>query len=673
MTANSGAFPAVTLDGSTSTGYAGQELRYAWGVATGNPAKIALTSTSGATTSFTPTIGGNYGFTLSVRNGPCPESAVANYQISANCNELSANLRQVPGSANAASISVPSAWDGTKFAVIELDGTGLVYRETGSRDPSAQSGNLRSLKYTWTVESSPACSCYMQDKGSVSVDTKESESDPVVTDVPSANATVSISSSEYCKTTTTTTTTTITTLANHHYTLPHTCFKPDCPGQYRIQLKIEDGCTEATATATVSAACAPAPQVTIESPGTQTLEGNKFKRVDLRANVVFPASEHLTYQWTLDKIPDGSRLKAGGYLSITNAQMPQASIVPDRAGTYQFSFRVNDGCNEAQTATMSMTVQCNSNLQIESAVSTPVNIDWVGRANEANGINNFDNKMFKLTGSTDRTKCNVLSTRWTRVSRGCSDPYPPGATKPPVPVVEAGCSRCEYTCKWDLLEQPCNDLKVNPKYKPPTLTGGTLADKCVAKFKPEHPGTYTLQFSVDDCCGRSVDTAIVVAKCATGIKASVDAQTIDSSLTCTEWEPRTLRGVPETLRDAGPPNAVHSCPVQAADPCTQAVKDACCPKTTTKCCNYKCPQCAQCPQCPQCPGYTAASAGSAEYKLPYNTAFTASTESSSNPFIMKASLLTGIVAPLGGMIVFSLVGNIVLVSMYRSKQSEIPY
>jgi hypothetical protein len=671
--ANTGAFPSVTLDGSTSTGYAGQELRYAWGVANNNPTKIALTSSSGASSSFTPSKGGNYGFTLTVRNGPCPESSVATYQVSANCNELSANLRQLPGSSSASAISMASPWDGTKFKVIELDGTGLIYRESGSRDTSAQSGNLRSLRYTWTVESSPSCSCYMQDKGSINTNTVEATSDKVTTKVPSANNTVAITKSEYCTTKTTTTTTTLTTLANHHYTLPHTCFKPDCPGEYRVKLKIEDGCTEAIATATISAACAAVPQVTIQNPGTQTLQGNKFKRVDLSANVVFPSTEHLTYQWTLDKVPEQSNLKVGGYLSITNAQMPLASIVPDRAGTYQFSFRVNDGCNDAQVATMSMTVQCNSNLAITSAVAVPVNIDWVGKANAVNNINNFDNKMFKLTGNTDRTKCNVLRTRWTRVTRTCSDPYPPGATKPPVPIVEQGCARCTYTCKWSVIDTPCTDLTVNAGYKEHTLTGGLVSDNCVAKFKPNYAGTYKLQFTVNDCCGTSTDTALVVAKCATGIKATVDAETIDSSLTCKEWEPRTLRGIPETLRDAGPPNAVAACPVAKVDPCTEAVKTACCKQTTSKCCNYKCPQCPQCAQCPQCPGYTSASTGSAEYKLPYNTAFTASAESASqNPYILKASLLTGVVAPLGGMIVFSLVGNIVLVSMYR-KQQDIPF
>jgi len=395
----------------------------------------------------------------------------------------------------------------------------------------------------------------------------------------------------------------------------------------------------------------------------QTLEGNKFKRVDLRANVIFPSTETLTYQWTLDTVPEGSSLKAGGYLSITNAQMPLASIVPDRAGSYQFSFKVMDGCNEPQSATMTMTVQCNSNLQIQSAQPSPatLNVDWV------NTNVNFNNQKFKLLGAVDKTNCNVMKSRWSLVTRGCSEPYPPDATKPPVPVT-AGCARCASQCNWTLSESPCTDVAVNPGYLAPVLTE---KKDCGATFKPRFPGTYTLQFTVSDCCGRSSSTMRVVAKCATGIRANVDAKNIDMALQCSEWKARTLRGTIETLREAGPPTSTHSCPVKAAPRCTDAVKTKCCPKTTTKCCNYQCPQCSQCPQCPQCPGYTAAaSAGAAEdYKLPYNTAFAQGASSSENPFTLKASLLTGIVAPLGALVMFSLIGNVVLLTLYRNRNT----
>jgi len=365
-------------------------------------------------------------------------------------------------------------------------------------------------------------------------------------------------------------------------------------------------------------------------------------------------------------------LKAGGYLSITNAQMPLASIVPDRAGTYQFSFKVMDGCNDPQSATMTMTVQCNSNLQIQSAQPAPgtLNLDW---ANTAVG---FNNQKFKLLGSVDKTNCNVMKSRWSLISRGCSEPYPPGATKPPVPVA-SGCPRCASQCNWTVTDTPCTDPTVNPGYIAHELK---QEPECAATFRPRFPGTYTLQFAVSDCCGRSQSTMRVVAKCASGVRASVDAKEIDMALQCSEWQARTLRGKVETVRDAGPPTSTHSCPVKAptaADRCTQAVKTKCCPAQTTKCCNYQCPQCSQCPQCPQCPGYTASTAGAAEeYKLPYNTAFAQSASSSENPFVLKASVLTGIVAPLGALIIFSLIGNVALLMMYRSRKAmtkEIPF
>lgn len=681
--ATQGGFPLVTLNGSLSTGYTGMALTYGWGVAQGNTESVNLGNTIGAITSFTPAKGGNYGFTLEVSNGPCPKSAMQTVQIQATCNELNAVLKQ--GATSSSTISLSSQWDGSKFPTVELDGSDLTYRQSSGRGVGGQqSGNLRSLKFTWNMVKSPSCSCYGQESGPQVTTSVTNETPKSTAQVAQNNASLVISDETWQTCVISQTIATTTTLANHHYLLPHTCFKPDCAGLYEVTLTIDDGCLTRTATATVTASCGVPPSVAIDNSasGTLRLQGTKFTRINLLAIVTGSDmnQEVLTYAWELTKVPAGSKLVTNGYASITNGQMPSASFVPDRAGVYEFRFMADDGCNTPVYATSSMTVSCDSTLAIASATPQPVSISWEGNANAATGMNNFGNRKFTLNGRVDGT-CNTLSTRWRLIARSCTDPYELGATPPPLQPT-ATCTRCALNCSWSVIDTPCTDPKVNADYtahKLEELAGSTVQCKDKIRFTPQYPGTYTLQFSVQDCCGRHSDTMRVVAKCQTGIKANVGTSQITSIFKCMadgneDWETHTLQGTPEADPNAPDPTSVASCPVTPTAPSCANAPTGCCP--TSDCgCSYQCPQCPACAQCPQCPGYTSATSGSvAEYRLPYHTAFAQQASVMANDPLAKSSVLTGMIAPLGSMIVVSLMANVVMLVMTRSRKSvDLPH
>jgi hypothetical protein len=669
-----GGFPSVTLNGSSSTGYpsASMELSYTWAVASGNAVPVQFGNTVGAVTTFTPTKGATYGFVLSVQNGPCPVSNPAVVTITATCNTLIAVLRQGPtlaasgqGTSSQVSVALESRWDGSKFPTVELDGMDVTYTQSGGRSGTAaqQSGNLRSLKYTWNVVQSPICSCYGQESGPNLTVTSSVDSAKAASLVSQGNASLVINDVSWTTTSITSTVSTTTTLANHHYLLPHTCLKPDCPGAYKVVLTIDDGCTTNTATATINAFCGTAPAVSIDSSAanTQKLQGTKFSRMNLIATVAGSdfTKETLSYQWQLLQVPAGSRLKVGSAESITNGQMPLASIVPDRAGVYIVQFSADDGCNPPATTTSLFTVQCNSTLAIASAVSTvsgsAVNteIKWVGGANAALSINNFGNKDFNLVGKVSGT-CNTLSTRWRLVSRACADATDissPGVTPPPT----ATCTRCALNCSWAITTVPCDNTTINVGYLPPklvTLPGSTATCNDKITFTPQYPGTYTLTFTVADCCGTSSSAMKVVAKCQTGIKANVGSTTVNSIFACQasgseDWLVHTLQGNPTADPNVPTVTTVATCPVSVALPSCANKPANCCP-TSTCCGGFKCPQCPQCAQCPQCPGYTSATAGSADYEFRTSTeinAFTAQAEAMSsamaNGELSNKSVLTG--------------------------------
>jgi hypothetical protein len=599
-TATGGGFPQVTLDGSASTGLAGVDLSYAWNVASGNTVAATLGNTIGSLSSFTPTKGATYGFTLNVRNGPCPASAAATISITAVCNELVAVLRQ--GTDSQASVALDSRWDGSKFPTVELNGMGLTYRQNSGRTVGdAQSGNLRSLKYTWNVIQSPICSCYGQENGPNVVTSNSVDSARQTQRVANSNASLVITDETWTKTVSTTTIATTSTLANHHYLLPHTCLKPDCAGTYKVLLTIDDGCLTKTATATINVVCGTKPIVQIDSSasGTQTLQGTKFTRVNLVALVTGSdfSTEVLSYQWKLVTIPVGSRLKTGGSDSITNGQMPMASFVPDRAGVYAFQFSADDGCNDVVVASSSLTVRCDSTLAISSAVATNLELRWTGNYRQANatanitGITNFDNNKFTMTGRVDG-KCNTLSTRWRLLARDCIDAYNVGATPPPVAASGAVCKPCALTCKWNVTSSPCPDPAVNPNYvnyRLDELAGSSTANpdcKDKIQFLPQYPGTYTLQFSVRDCCGNSKASMRVVAKCHTGLKANVGTATINSIFTCMgdgnlDWQTHALQGAPDVSNASPDPSSVAACPVVQTKPNCATMPTGCCQAAAT--------------------------------------------------------------------------------------------
>jgi len=64
-----------------------------------------------------------------------------------------------------------------------------------------------------------------------------------------------------------------------------------------------------------------------------------------------PDSDLLTYKWSIEAIPEKSRLT-----EITNANNPIASFVPDAEGDYVFSLSVDDGVFTSQKDIVVITV-----------------------------------------------------------------------------------------------------------------------------------------------------------------------------------------------------------------------------------------------------------------------------------------------------------------------------
>jgi hypothetical protein len=174
--------------------------------------------------------------------------------------------------------------------------------------------------------------------------------------------------------TTVRTVTVSTFLNNHNEIKPYTCFKPDLAGTYSVLLSITDGCSVSNATAVITARCNPPVVVAITSAATDQIDGSKFKRLQLTASIsnVNPV-ETLSYQWSLVGAPADSGLfgSIGSAGKINNNQAPAASFVPDKAGTYTFSFTTIDGCNTPIVVTYSLSLTCNSRLAIQEPVTSP--------------------------------------------------------------------------------------------------------------------------------------------------------------------------------------------------------------------------------------------------------------------------------------------------------------
>jgi hypothetical protein len=672
LTDQEGGFPEVSLDGSGSSGYAGVPLTYTWGYGPNNPQNpnVTLSSTQAPDVRFRPIQEGTYTYLLTVRNGPCPASPTSSVSVTAQCNQLTALITDSAGASNNEVTLAAVTWDGTKFPLVELDGTKSEYIQLGA---SNNEGNLNTLSYKWVMIESPTCSCYMANEtasGNVvtAIVGTSKEDNPQVEEF--RNSTAVVYRLSYREKTQKTVTSTVTTLANHHYNRAHTCFKPDCPGKYRVVLTINDGCTTSAATAAVNVACRAIPEVALQPVPNVVLTGNVFRRVELTAAVTFAAGEYMSYQWSLVSKPDASSLGLES-CSINNNQMPLGSFVPDRAGQYVFSFTAKDGCNPPVTRSLTINVECNSGMTIQNPLTTNASIRWRGYG--SSGVTDFGNEEFSITGLAS-TSCQVLKTRWVLNRRDCSPPFVLSGTPPPTPApVVSGCPPPVLDCKWSLIGEPCTDPAVNVDYLSPVMAPAT--GTCRTSFTPQYPGTYTLRLSVSDSCSTDSGTIKVVAKCSTTVTAVAGLDRVSifrcSSGTRYAWDSVTLSG--DGSKSAAPgsmPTVVDECPAGAAagPVCDAEVKKQCCPSTGAACCQFQCPMCPQCPSCPACPAGGATAGGWTSFAVARDRVLAQATKPARQAKTQLGPVLMSVVIPLAALVVLSVTANVAMAHRFSMRK-----
>lgn len=182
-------------------------------------------------------------------------------------------------------------------------------------------------------------------------------------------------------------------LINHHYNKPYTCFRPDVAGDYRIQLRMNDGCIQRTENIPVRAVCPPRiagldSKVKVEmqrgaaltsSSSTVNFDGKSYTRVFLDARAIQTEADQRTdqcisFMWTMEGCPSKGyptyttpdAIRKGD--QITNERGAKASFIPREVGTYNISLTVTDECNAPQTVYIPVYVNCS--IPYEPAVIT---------------------------------------------------------------------------------------------------------------------------------------------------------------------------------------------------------------------------------------------------------------------------------------------------------------
>lgn len=748
------AFPAILLNASTSLSSSVRGIDtpiplaytfYRCGstreVATDN-SSVPADAAKPAQATFVPTRPGSLTFCLRVSNGPCASVNVAQASVTVQCMSLSVRLRNGNSygtdiTDRGGDLSLSYIWDGVKFPTSCLDGTSISYVTIGDGKKvlPGQAGNYNRLSYTWLINSAPAKSML---KGSSTTTTQSPArgvappKERITYETLNDTSTYKLILHRYTQTVRTTVSVLRTTLMNHHYNRPLTCFRPDVVGRYEVLLSVADGCTTATATAVVTAACSPpvVPILSVISGAGTLLErsgstdvlfnGTKFTRVSIDARAVRPFSskDTLTYSFTLATKPTGSSTV------LSNPQGNIASFVPDAPGTYSINVTVTDGCNPPQNSTMSIRVSCAPQTQV---LSTSVQIGAVGAvpnfvaasaepeirySGSTDPIEKFD-RVFRLQGNFSQP-CQKKESRWYIVRRECTTP---SDVAPVATVVPAGTCPNPFKCEWRVSSFPCNraELVAQGLWKDPTsnngqftcnqvgcslpdsqdVTVGTPAEpgttnRCRANFQCRTAGTYGLQLIVRDGCQVAFSTTTVVCRCSSRPVITILAQTVvktcaNQKLAFPEKEINPTIDVTDLPR-------LPACPV----PPTPAPTPA--PSPVEKCCPAPpaCPTCPRCPAarsrgCPACPlgarpggvepateeessrsmlskKYQPTAEGQARMGLAKNRKALLNVASSSQS--MTAATLLTAQMPMFGLFAMSLLVNLLLVAAIRARRAK---
>jgi len=423
---------------------------------------------------------------LTVANGPCRSVNEARETVKAQCMNLFLDLKN--GNSNGVNESprggnvlvLKYSWDGVRFPTSCLDGTGTRYETVGDlKDVKAGiAGNFNALSYTWLVKTAPKESMLHSPSGTESKATFSYITVPNTTKSSTDRAGCKTTEVQYTRTKKQTVNATTVTLFNHHYNKPITCFVPDVPGKYSVELTAEDSCpAKATYQAEIETTCPTRtqPQLRFLQGGpAMTFTGTQYSRVTVDARQTQPSNPRhtLTYSWTLEYTAelaaDPANIKSWAKVS---AWVPHygsvATFVPDKPGLWRITVAANDGCprctDKDLTETKVIEVTCSKQDQ---PLGSEVRIGSVSRAaigTEGKKTETFTDfnrtdkeiiydgttksfkEQFVLIGKARRA-CQLKESRWALTRRSCTN----SSTKPPPPPVLS----CTHQCRWLIVKYP---------------------------------------------------------------------------------------------------------------------------------------------------------------------------------------------------------------------------
>ena len=244
----------------------------------------------------------------------------------------------------------------SSFERIELDGDGS--------DVTGAAG----YSHLWTVVSAPEGSIYYPDPVLTAADPVVMDGAPIYSNLNGTHArylTTDTSSIAYTRVTRTVY---LDDNVDADAMIAPTCFTPDLPGDYVLELALEYNCKIDTDTVTVTAACNDAPVARAGSD--MNVEAtNQWTRVvlDGSASTKDADSDELTFNWELTSAPRASPLYwvgADGHNHTTNWEGEYPSVLVDVEGEYTFRLTVSDGC-ASDTDDVTLTVTCGSTMSLD--------------------------------------------------------------------------------------------------------------------------------------------------------------------------------------------------------------------------------------------------------------------------------------------------------------------
>eukprot|EP00164_Ancoracysta_twista_P012194 GFYU01019074.1.p1 GENE.GFYU01019074.1~~GFYU01019074.1.p1 ORF type:complete len:537 (+),score=202.35 GFYU01019074.1:343-1953(+) len=240
---------------------------------------------------------------------------------------------------------------------------------------------------------------------------------------------------------------------------PVAFFSADALGEYVMELRCSDGCSDVRDMMISNVLCNAAP-VAKAHQITHTLDCvNKFVTLDASESSDEDGDD-LEFLWSFIHLPDGSRL---GDHSITNRNGKVATFDPDTAGRYKLSVAVSDCCS-VSTALTTVDVDCSHKPTAHAGED--ITIVWDGVSTDE----------IEITGTYDDGDSDVVNMEWT----------------------------FEGVAPGSLLTNA--DIKGS--------------DTLTPTFVPDQYGMYALQFTVSDCCTSDQDYMFVNIECTDVTKAS---------------------------------------------------------------------------------------------------------------------------------------------------------